>query len=154
MQISSEPPLRSRLLKTGEFVGGVLIFLPLFYILFDAATRPSSQLIANTQVSSLSLVVLPLSIAAATIVSGVSLFGYDWISSGSGTRESLIVGLVIATAFGSSVVITVLFIDVLAWGVENQNIPLLGIGAAGLLGLIWTTTRGVVAARVGYRTVE
>lgn len=154
MQISSESPLRSRLLQTGEFVGGVLIFLPLFYILFDAATRPSSQLIANSPVSSLSLVVLPLSVAAATIVSGVSLFGYDWTRRGSGRRESLFIGLVLATALGSSVVIAVLFVDALSWGVENQNVPLLGIGAAGLLGLIWATARGIVAVRVGYRTVE
>lgn len=152
MQIHSDNLPRSRLFRSGGFVGGIVLSTPLFFVLLDAAT----SVVPSFAIGSLtpSQVLLSLAIAAATVTSGVSLFGYDWIHAGSRFRRGFVAGTVLVAAIGCASAAAALFADAMLWGAENRSVPVLGIGVAGLLGLTWVAVRGSGAVRAGYRSVE
>ncbi|GAB3680906.1 hypothetical protein GCM10028857_04320 [Salinarchaeum chitinilyticum] len=144
----------SDLVRTGGYLSGILLATPPLYVVFGAAGTVLAELPADVAIPGSELAPLVFAVGAATVVSGVSLFGYDWIHVNSRVRASLFAAVVVSTTLAVSIVTAFLFLDAIAWGSANGSRPVLGVGVAGLLALSWALLRGGRNVLAGYRGVE
>lgn len=144
---------RSEAVRTGGFLSGILLATPPFYVVFGAVASVLSQIPVGAAGPGSTLAQLALGVVAATAFSGVSLFGYGWIYAGGRLRVALFAAAVLTAALAVAVVSAFLFVDAIAWAVDNGSLPVLGIGVIGLCALAWAGVRGGQGALAGYRNV-
>jgi len=154
MQYRSDGLPESRLLRAGGFIGGILLATPFSYVVFDAAVRVFAAFLPIQAVVGAPLVLLPPSVATATVATGISLYGSDWIRSGGRWQGMAVAMILVASISAAAVVAAAIFVDAIRFGVEDGNPVPVAFGFGGVLALAWATIQGGSSIRAGYRRIE
>jgi hypothetical protein len=154
MRYRSDGLPESRLLRAGGFLGGTVLATPFAFLLFVAAGRLVEQYLPIDGAGFALLVLLPPSVAAAAVASGLSLYGVEWLRVGTPLRRVTIAAVLTGSLAVAAVVAAALFVDALLFGIDDGNPVPVAVGVGGLIAIAWASVRGGVAVRDGYRSVD